>query len=54
MGVKPCQYSDRHPGGDARRMIGDGMRVRQGFRATVATMLAGTALAATFVVGDRR
>ena len=31
-------------------MIGDGMRVRQGFKAILATVLAGTALAATIVV----
>ena len=44
MGVRPCKYSDRHPGGDApRRMIGDGMRVRQGFRALGATVLTGGA-----------
>ena len=35
MGVKPSKYSDRHPGGDAQRMNGDGMRVRQGFKAAV-------------------
>ena len=52
MGVKPSKYSDRHPGGDAQKMIGDGMRVRQGFRAAMATVLAGTALAATIVVVD--
>ena len=45
MGVRPCKYSDRHPGGDApRRMIGDGMRVRQGFRALGATVLTGALL----------
>src|SRR5580704_16989704 len=50
MGVKPSKYSDQHPGGDAQKMIGDGMRVRQGFKAILATVLAGTALAATIVV----
>src|SRR5579863_994328 len=50
MGVKPSKYSDRHPGGDARRMNGDCMRVRQGFKAALAMVLAGTALAATAVV----
>ena len=45
MGVTPYKYSDRHPGGDApRRMIGDGMRVRQGFRALGATVLTGVML----------
>ena len=45
MGVRPYKYSDRHPGGDApRRMIGDGMRVRQGFRALGATVLTGVML----------
>ena len=45
MGVRPYKYSDRHPGGDApRRMIGDGMRVRQGFRALGATVLTGALL----------
>lgn len=50
MGVKPSKYSDQHSGGDAQRMIGDGMRVRQGFKAALATVLAGTALAAIIVV----
>ena len=45
MGVRACKYSDRHPGGDApRRTIGDGMRVRQGFRALGATVLTGALL----------
>ncbi len=45
-GVKPFRYSDRHPGGDAPgKTIGDGMRVRQGFRALLATLaLTGIAL----------
>jgi ABC-type branched-subunit amino acid transport system substrate-binding protein len=51
MGVKPSKYSDLHPGGDARRMNGDGMRMRQGFKAAFATVVAGTALAATVVIG---
>ena len=41
MGVKPCSYSDRHPGGDARPMIGDGMQVRHGFKALTAAALLG-------------
>ena len=44
MGVKPSKYSDLHPGGDARRMNGESMRVRQGIKAGLATMLAGSAL----------
>jgi branched-chain amino acid transport system substrate-binding protein len=50
MGVKRSKYSDRHPGGDAQRMIGDRMRVRQGFKAAMATVFAGSALAATIVM----
>ncbi len=51
MGVKPYSYSDRHPGGDApRRMIGDGMRVRQGFRALGATVLTGALLTGAIVL----
>src|SRR5579871_6399761 len=50
MGVKPSKYSDRHPGGDARRMNGETMRVRQGIKVRLATLLAGSALAATAVV----
>ncbi len=47
MGVKLFRYSDRHPGGDAPgKMIGDGMRIRQGFRAILATV-ALTAIALT-------
>ena len=49
MGVKPYSYSDRHPGGDARPMIGDGMQVRQGFRALTAMALTGAMLAAGIV-----
>jgi branched-chain amino acid transport system substrate-binding protein len=47
MGVKPFGYSDRHPGGDAvQQMIGEGMRVRQGIKALMATAaLTGIALA---------
>jgi branched-chain amino acid transport system substrate-binding protein len=44
MGVKPYSYSDRHPGGDARPTIGDGMRVGHGLRALAATALTGTML----------
>lgn len=51
MGVMPFGYSDRHPGGDARRMNGDGMRVRQGFRALVATVaLTGIAITGAAVL----
>ncbi len=46
MGVKPSSYSDRHPGGDARPTIGDGMRVRYGFRALTSVALLGTLLGA--------
>ncbi len=49
--MKACKYSDRHPGGDARRqMIGDGMQVRQGFRALIATMFTGGLLASALVL----
>ena len=46
MGMRAYKYSDRDPGGDAppRRMIGDGMRVRQAFRALGATVLTGAML----------
>ena len=50
MGVKPSKYSDLHPGGDARRMNGESMRVRQGIKAGLATMLAGSALATAIVM----
>ena len=49
MGVKASSYSDRHPGGDARRTIGDGMRVRHGSKALTAAALLGTMLAAAIV-----
>ena len=49
MGVKASSYSDRHPGGDARRTIGDGMRVRHGSKALTAAALLGTMLAAAVV-----
>ena len=49
MGVKPSSYSDRHPGGDARPTIGDGMRVRHGFKALTAAALLGTMLATAIV-----
>ena len=49
MGVKPCSYSDRHPGGDARPTIGDGMQVRHGFKALTAMALLGTMLVAAVV-----
>ena len=44
MGVKPYSYSDRHPGGDARPTIGDGMRVGHGLRALAAMALTGAML----------
>jgi branched-chain amino acid transport system substrate-binding protein len=44
MGSRARSYSDRNPGGDAHRMIGDGMRVRHGLRALTAATLTGTAL----------
>src|ERR1700722_19747558 len=44
MGVMTYSYSDRHPGGDARPTIGDGMRARFGLRALAATMLTGAML----------
>ncbi len=50
MGVKPSSYSDRHPGGDARRMNGEGMRMRQGIKVWLATVLAGSALATAIVM----
>ena len=53
MGVKSYSYSDRHPGGDApRRMIGDGMRVRQGFRALGATVLTIALLSGAIVLAS--
>ena len=51
MGVGGDRYSDRHPGGDApRRMIGDGMQVRQGLRALGATVLTGAMLTGGIVL----
>jgi branched-chain amino acid transport system substrate-binding protein len=49
MGVKASSYSDRHPGGDARRTIGDSMRVRHGSKVLTAAALLGTMLAAAVV-----
>ncbi len=49
MGVKASSYSDRHLGGDVRRKIGDGMRVRHGCKALTAATLLGTMLAAAVV-----
>ena len=49
MGVKAYSYSDRHPGGDARATIGDGMRVRHGFKALTAVALMGTLIGAAIV-----
>src|SRR5215469_10661543 len=50
MGVKPSKYSDLHPGGDAGRMNGESMRIRQGIKAGLATVLAGSALASAIVI----
>jgi branched-chain amino acid transport system substrate-binding protein len=50
MGVKPYGYSDRHPGGDARPTIGDGMRRRHGFRMLSSMAIAGTLLGIAVVV----
>jgi ABC-type branched-subunit amino acid transport system substrate-binding protein len=50
MGVKPYKYSDLHPGGDAQRMNGESMRVRQGIKVALATVLAGSALATGIVM----
>ncbi len=48
--MKARQYSDQHPGGDGPpRRIGDAMRMRQGFRALIATMFTGGLLAGAFV-----
>jgi branched-chain amino acid transport system substrate-binding protein len=44
MGSRAPSYSDRHPGGDADRMIGDGMRVGHGFKALMAAALTSTAI----------
>ncbi len=49
MGVNAYSYSDRHPGGDARATIGDGMRVRHGCRALTAVALMGTLIGAAIV-----
>jgi branched-chain amino acid transport system substrate-binding protein len=49
MGVKASSYSDRHLGGDERRTIGDGMRVRHGSKVVTAAALLGTMLAAAVV-----
>jgi branched-chain amino acid transport system substrate-binding protein len=49
MGVKTYSYSDRHPGGDVRARIGDGMRLRHGCKALTAVALFGTMLAAAVV-----
>ncbi len=49
MGVKASSYSDRHLGGDERRKIGDGMRVRHGSKALTAAALLGTMLAGALV-----
>jgi branched-chain amino acid transport system substrate-binding protein len=50
MGVKPSKYSDLRPGGDARQMNGESMPVRQGIKAALATVLAGSALASAIVM----
>ena len=49
MGVSAYSYSDRHPGGDARATIGDGMRVRYGLRALTAVALMGTLIGTAIV-----
>src|SRR5580692_3986140 len=49
MGVKASSYSDRHPGGDARRTIGDSMRVRHVSKALTTAALLGTMLATAIV-----
>ena len=49
MGVCAYSYSDRHPGGDARATIGDGMRVRHGLRALTAVALMGTLIGTAIV-----
>ena len=49
MGVSAYSYSDRHPGGDARATIGDGMRVRHGLRALTAAALMGTLIGTAIV-----
>jgi ABC-type branched-subunit amino acid transport system substrate-binding protein len=49
--MKGWKYSDRHPRGDARRRAnGDGMRVRQGIKALVATVLGGGLVVSALVV----
>jgi ABC-type branched-subunit amino acid transport system substrate-binding protein len=49
--MKGWKYSDRHPRGDARRWAnGDGMRVRQGIKALVATVLGGGLVVSALVV----
>lgn len=50
MGVRACSYSDRHPGGDARTKIGDGMQAKLGHRALMAMALTGTMLGAAAVM----
>jgi len=49
MGFPARSYSDRHSGGKARRMIGDGMQSRRWFRTLVATVMTGTALVTAIV-----
>src|SRR5271156_1116589 len=49
MGVTPYRYSDRHPGGDARPMIGDGMHMRLRHRTLMAAALIGTLMGAAAV-----
>ncbi len=49
--MKGWKYSDRHPGGDApRRTNGDGMRVRQGIKALVATVFTGGLVASALAI----
>jgi ABC-type branched-subunit amino acid transport system substrate-binding protein len=49
MGVTPYRYSDRHPGGDARPMIGDRMHMRLGHRTLMAAALIGTLMGAAAI-----
>ena len=49
--MKGWKYSDRHPGGDARRRTnGERMRVRQGIKALVATVFTGGLVASALAV----
>src|SRR5271155_2795607 len=52
MGVRPYRYSERHPGGDARPTIGDGIHMRLGHRALMAVALIGTLMGAAAVTAS--